>query len=107
MGLFGLRPWRCRQCEARFYGWTAPAALAWRVHCLRCGNFDLERIARKYVEGRFFTPLLRALGVPAYRCEPCRLKFFSLRPFRRIVPADEESKSEFKPIAGESPEQTN
>jgi len=24
---------------------------------------------------------------PAYRCDPCREKFFSVLPFRRILPA--------------------
>lgn len=31
--------------------------------------------------------LKRMLALPAYRCDPCREKFFSVLPFRRIVPS--------------------
>jgi hypothetical protein len=31
----------------------------------------------------------RLLQFPAYRCDPCRERFFSVRPFRRIVPSSE------------------
>jgi hypothetical protein len=42
----------------------------------------LKRIAGEHVNG-FAAPLWRALGVPAFRCVPCRFKFFSLRPLRK------------------------
>jgi len=29
----------------------------------------------------------RLVGFPAYRCDPCRQKFFSVLPFRRILPS--------------------
>jgi hypothetical protein len=31
--------------------------------------------------------LKRFLGFPAYRCDPCRQRFFSIRPYRRILPS--------------------
>jgi hypothetical protein len=31
--------------------------------------------------------LKRFLGFPAYRCSPCRERFFSALPYRRIVPS--------------------
>jgi len=34
-----------------------------------------------------WTSVQRFLGLSAYRCDPCREKFFSLRPYRRIVPS--------------------
>jgi uncharacterized protein with PIN domain len=57
------------------------------AHCPRCGNFDLEHISRERVGPGIQTFLPRRLGFPAYRCDPCREKFFSLRPYRRIVPS--------------------
>lgn len=61
------------------------------VHCARCGNFDLRRVSRDRVSGDLFAPLERALHFPAYRCDPCRLRFFSLRRFRPIPALHNES----------------
>jgi hypothetical protein len=36
-------------------------------------------------QGTFFR-LKRLLAFPAYRCPSCRERFFSLRPYRQIVP---------------------
>lgn len=47
------------------------------AHCAICGNLELKRISGDYATG-WFAPLWRALGVPAFRCIPCRHKFFSL-----------------------------
>jgi len=56
------------------------------VHCARCGNLDLQRISSEYVEGAFVW-LFRMMGLPSYRCAPCRHRFFSLLRYHRIVPA--------------------
>ena len=37
------------------------------------------------------TDLERWLNFPAYRCDPCRTKFFSLRPFRPDLPQTPEA----------------
>jgi hypothetical protein len=29
----------------------------------------------------------RLLRFPAYRCDPCRERFFSIKPFRKILPS--------------------
>lgn len=82
--LFGLRPWRCRICEKRFFGWLIPARFVFYVHCPSCGNLDLQTVPReRVVEGRLLF-LRRLFFVPAYRCEDCRSRFFSARRFRRI-----------------------
>jgi predicted RNA-binding Zn-ribbon protein involved in translation (DUF1610 family) len=81
---FALRPWRCRTCGIRFYAWQVPAQLVVYVHCPRCGNLDLQRVSRERVVEDLLAPLERALHLPAYRCDPCRFRFFSVRPFRRI-----------------------
>jgi len=58
-----------------------PLGVMLRAHCPVCGNRDVKRISAEHVS----TPLSlvwRMLGVPAYRCEPCRYKYFSFRPRR-------------------------
>jgi uncharacterized protein with PIN domain len=82
--LFGLRPWRCRTCGIRFYGWLVPATYAVYAHCGRCGNLDLQHVSRDRVVEDALAPIKRLLHFPAYRCDPCRQRFFSVRPFRRI-----------------------
>jgi hypothetical protein len=57
------------------------------AHCPRCGNFDLEHIAADRVDKGMMLTLKRWLAFPAYRCDPCRQRFFSALPFRRILPA--------------------
>jgi uncharacterized protein with PIN domain len=87
MTLFALRPWRCPSCKKRFYAWLVPVTYAWMAHCPRCGNFDLQRIARARVDEGRLRWLERALGFPAYRCDPCRKRFFTVRRFAHILPA--------------------
>jgi hypothetical protein len=56
------------------------------AHCPRCGNMRLGRVSREragYGLGQVVAKLLR---IPAYRCEPCRLKFFSVRPTLKVLP---------------------
>lgn len=57
------------------------------AHCPKCGNFDLKHIARERVKKGSLLFLKRMLVFPAYRCEPCREKFFSVLPYRRILPS--------------------
>jgi hypothetical protein len=84
--LFGLRPWRCRGCELRFFAWKVPIPYAFYVHCPKCGNMDVQRIARERVDEGLFLWIQRILGIKAYRCDPCRTRFFSVRIYRRILP---------------------
>jgi len=88
MSLFGLRPWRCEVCENRFYGWAAPVTMIIYAHCSQCGNFDLQRISRDRVEHGAFLSVKRALRFRAYRCAPCRKRFFCVRPRTQLVPRD-------------------
>jgi C4-type Zn-finger protein len=49
------------------------------AHCPICGNHDLKRISAEHVEGP--TAFIgRFLRIPAFRCEPCRYKYFSILP---------------------------
>jgi len=86
-GASGLIPWRCTECGIRFRARSVPFNLWKYAHCAICGNFDLKRIAPEYVPGPmgFFG---RILGLPSLRCEPCRHKFFSIRPIKQSAPAE-------------------
>ncbi|HEY6443260.1 MAG TPA: hypothetical protein VIY66_07970, partial [Candidatus Acidoferrales bacterium] len=85
--LIGLKPWRCYTCSFRFYARRVPAVFCHYTHCSRCGNFDLQRIDPDRVPSGILTFIARLLGLPAYRCSPCRAKFFSVLPRRRILPS--------------------
>jgi hypothetical protein len=89
VGITLLRPWRCRSCDTRFYAWAVPIAYVRYAHCILCGNMDLQRISREHGAGTFAW-LYRLLRYPTYRCAPCRNRFFSIRPYRRIVPTQHE-----------------
>jgi hypothetical protein len=79
----GLYPWRCRECHQRFHARLMPLSDALHAHCSFCGNLELQRISAEYVEGTFAF-LWRFLGVPSFRCEPCRHKYFSVLPLREF-----------------------
>jgi hypothetical protein len=57
------------------------------AHCPRCGNFDLDRVSSDRVPLNILKFVQRSFGFPGYRCERCRLKFFTARPHRRILPS--------------------
>jgi len=84
--MFKLRPWRCHACNTRFYAWLVPASLIWYAHCPRCGLYHLERISARHVAHGPLRRIKRMLGFSAYRCDPCRERFFSIRPYREILP---------------------
>lgn len=85
--VIALRPWRCATCDLRFYAWRVAVVFSRYAHCPRCGNFDLQEISRVRVAQGFLRGVKRLFGMPAYRCDPCRLRFFSMRPRRRILPS--------------------
>jgi DNA-directed RNA polymerase subunit RPC12/RpoP len=94
-----LRPWRCRSCDKRFYAWTVATQFARYAHCSRCGNFDLQHISRDRVDSGTLVFVKRRLGFLAYRCDPCRQKFFSILPHRKIVPSMMGQESRNVPVA--------
>ena len=101
IGLTLLRPWRCRACDLRFYGWSVPIAYIRYAHCRFCGNMDLQRISREHGSGTFAW-LFRLLHFPAYRCAPCRNRFFSTLVYRRIVPVERDLRPESEPQSAAS-----
>jgi hypothetical protein len=83
----GVYPWRCHHCHGRFHARLMPLSHSFQAHCPVCGNMDLMRISPDYVSGSM-SFLWRLLRVPAFRCEPCRHKYFSILPYREV--SDEE-----------------
>ena len=75
----GVLPWRCEKCEARFHARPVPFRFSLYAHCGLCGNPELQKIAPEHVPGASAF-LGRLLGLPSLRCDPCRHKFFSIRP---------------------------
>jgi len=62
---------------------------------------DLQRISSEHGTGVFLVAsLFRLFRLPAYRCAPCRNRFFSIRMYRRIVPAQHpvETRAESHPV---------
>jgi hypothetical protein len=90
VSLVDLRPWRCRACDLRFFAWKVPISYMFYVHCPTCGNLDLQQISRDRVENGMFLGLQRLLLFPAYRCAPCRERFFSVRPYRPVKALSDE-----------------
>jgi len=51
------------------------------AHCPICGNSELRRISPEYVNS-LSAFIWRTLRIPAFRCDPCRHKYFSIRPLQ-------------------------
>jgi len=83
LSVVGVLPWRCSTCQNRFRARRVPVTLILQAHCPRCGNVHLQRISGDRVDEGPLLPLKRMLNLPAYRCDPCRKKFHSMRPHYR------------------------
>jgi len=80
-GVVGILPWRCEACGVRFYARLMPFRTFLYAHCGICGSLELQRISAEHVPG--VTAFVgRVFRIQALRCEPCRHKFFSVRPLR-------------------------
>jgi C4-type Zn-finger protein len=88
----GVYPWRCNECHARFHARLMPLSNSLHAHCPICGNPALKRISADYVDS-LFGFLWRKLHVPAFRCEPCRYKYFSILPLQRTQEREAELSS--------------
>jgi len=82
LSALGVYPWRCQECHARFHARLMSLSNSLHAHCPICGNLALKRISPDYVDS-LFGFAWRTLHVPAFRCEPCRYKYFSVLPLHR------------------------
>jgi hypothetical protein len=80
----GIVPWRCEKCEGRFHARSLPFRYLLYAHCAICGNLDLQKISPEHVPG-ILAFAGRLLRIPALRCEPCRYKFFTVRPLNEVA----------------------
>ena len=79
LSVTGVYPWRCEGCHGRFHARLMPLSQSLHAHCPICGNLSLRRISPEYVDS-LTGPIWRILHIPAFRCDPCRYKYFSIRP---------------------------
>ena len=80
LGLFGLRPYRCDECDHRYHtrGRTRRPRSRW-AQCPRCGFTGVNPIARHKVPPTWGDLPRRILFFSAYRCPECRKRFFDYR----------------------------
>jgi hypothetical protein len=69
-----------------------PLSASLHAHCPICGNPALKRISPEHVDSPFRF-LWRQLHIPAFRCEPCRHKYFSILPLRHAAERQAELSS--------------
>jgi C4-type Zn-finger protein len=63
----------------RFHARLMPLSHTFYAHCPICGNLELRRIAPEHVNS-ITAFLWKILRIPAFRCDPCRYKYFSILP---------------------------
>jgi C4-type Zn-finger protein len=88
----GVYPWRCKSCRGRFHARLMPLSNSLHAHCPLCGNLALKRISPEHVDC-LFGFVWRNLRIPAFRCEPCRHKYFSILPLHHRVEREAEVSS--------------
>lgn len=98
----GFRPWRCQTCQTRFFGHAVAVKDVPLVHCPQCGNLDVQRVTRDRVVQGMLPGLKRLLRFPAFRCDACRHRFFSLRLYRPVM-ATHYPEFGDKAVAGAAP----
>lgn len=82
LGFFGVLPWQCTSCKARFHARAAPLRDYFYAHCPVCRNMDLNPAVMWRLRGPW-ADLARILRLRLLRCELCRKNFFSILPVRR------------------------
>ena len=88
ISMAGVRPYHCERCDYRFHRYRGfrfriPIHLSTYASCPRCQSTALQRVSKNRVPRTTMSYLPRLLSVPAYRCSPCRVKFFSARRLKR------------------------
>lgn len=78
--LFGIYPFRCRDCKARFRLSVWLLSKLQYAKCPKCLRFELTTWSRKYYRAGLWPSLLVTFGAQKYRCSACRCNFVSFRP---------------------------
>jgi hypothetical protein len=94
LSIFGILPWRCTDCQKRFYARTVPFRYLLCAHCRQCGNLDLMGVRREKLARGWAPRLEMWLGARPVRCEGCRNDFATWLPRRRAPVRLEEKEVE-------------
>lgn len=92
--IFGIYPFRCRDCQNRFFisVWLL-SRLAY-AKCPKCLRMELTTWSRKFYNPGLFANFLITFGAQKYRCSGCRCNFVSYRPRKGSGFVDKESRNE-------------
>src|SRR6266567_23664 len=77
--IFGVFPFRCRDCDLRFESFILDVR-SWKyARCPKCLRTELSTWSEHYYNPPPATRTLLRLGATPYRCEFCRCNFASFR----------------------------
>ena len=102
----GSYPFRCNQCNQRFWIniWLF-SKLAY-AKCPKCLGSDLSNWPRRNYRLSFLKNLLSTFGAHRYRCVSCRYNFLSFRPTEASIVTESEPEFEIAPeTLAEEPEE--
>jgi hypothetical protein len=78
--LMGVYPFRCLDCDARFWVSVWLFSKLPFAKCPRCLSVELTTWPERYYHPTIWCNLLMVFGAHRYRCTPCRCNFLSFRP---------------------------
>src|SRR5580704_7197356 len=84
--LFGVLPFRCRQCPERFLSSIRKLHVAIYARCPKCMRLELSNWSEENYVVPLGTRLLLRAGATPYRCECCRCNFTSYRRCKERFP---------------------
>ena len=93
LSVFGILPWRCVDCQKRFYARRVPVRFMLYAHCRHCGNLNLMTIRREKLARELESRVAMWLGARPVRCDDCRNDFAAWRPVRRAKARAEEEEN--------------
>ncbi len=86
LSLFSFYPYRCKECETRFFRFRKKdlriAPEIW-TRCPKCSGTRINRVSKNLVPRTSANFFGRMLSFPAYRCPTCRTKYFDFRPIKK------------------------
>jgi DNA-directed RNA polymerase subunit RPC12/RpoP len=78
--LFGVYPFRCRDCGARFQADVLMLKRLLYAKCPRCLRMQLTTWSRQFYQATWRQNVALILGAQRYRCSTCRYNFVAFRP---------------------------
>jgi len=97
----GTYPFRCLDCDGRFYANVLLLSRLAYAKCPKCLGLELTNWQKKNYRLSTLKRLLITFGARRYRCGTCRHNFVSFRP-----PAPSQASTEYEPEAQDVDETT-